>query len=399
MVPKIRPVDPRLRVLYLVAVAVGAFFVKSPRFAIALALGHVFTWLLLGLGVRPLARAFFKLWGFAAFVSVSYALTAEDPAIDRWIPIYGHFRLNFGGLVVGLLMIVRVVTVVLASRIARAGDERAVAVGLGRLGAPEVVALSIDTVLALLGGGGGGGGGGNGLGGGRGKGQKQRVLNGEGFLGNLRRIARGDVLPIVERIERHIERAERYLGDRGSRDIAIIVGISLTMLGIKALKLLPSVPFAPGHKLVLLTPLYVIATLKTRTRFGATLTGLVMGTVAFLLGDGRYGIFEIAKHVMPGLVCDLVVPFVLSGRGARSRLVWCIVGGMMGLGRFATIFVVTMLVQAPGVAWAFLVPGLVIHTTFGILSGLVSAPLLHAVMERTEEREGLVPTAMETTKS
>ena len=71
----------------------------------------------------------------------------------------------------------------------------------------------------------------------------------------------------------------------------------------------------------------------------------------------------------------------------------------MGLGRFATIFVVTMLVQAPGVAWAFLVPGLVIHTTFGILSGLVSAPLLHAVMERTEEREGLVPTAMETTKS
>ena len=31
------------------------------------------------------------------------------------------------------------------------------------------------------------------------------------------------------------------------------------MLGIKALKLLPGIPFAPGHKLVLLTPLYVVA--------------------------------------------------------------------------------------------------------------------------------------------
>ena len=98
-------------------------------------------------------------------------------------------------------------------------------------------------------------------------------------------------------MERQIERADQYLEENAttapSRDAAVIVGISLTMLGIKALKVLPSIPFAPGHKLVLLTPLYVVASLKTRTRIGATLTGLVMGTVAFLLGDGRYGIFEI----------------------------------------------------------------------------------------------------------
>ena len=46
-----------------------------------------------------------------------------------------------------------------------------------------------------------------------------------------------------------------------SRDAGVIVGLSLTMLGIKALKVLPSIPFAPGHKLVLLTPLYVVASL------------------------------------------------------------------------------------------------------------------------------------------
>jgi hypothetical protein len=153
------------------------------------------------------------------------------------------------------------------------------------------------------------------------------------------------------------------------------------MLGIKALKVLPNIPFAPGHKLVVLTPLYVAASLKTRTRFGATLTGLVMGSVAFLLGDGRYGIFEILKHVAPGILCDLLVPLVANkGRASRRTLAWSIVGGVMGLGRFATIFTVTLAVQAPAVAWAFLVPGLVIHTTFGVLSGFVSAPLIRALI-------------------
>lgn len=358
---------PRLRVLYLVAVAVGVFFLKDPRLACGLLAAHVVAWLALRLGVRLLLRAAWKLWGFVAFVSVSYALTAEDPSVDRWLTVYGHLRINLGGLAVGALMIVRVYTIVLASRIARAGDERAIATGLRGLGLPEPIATAIDAVLALIGGGGGGGG--RGTGGGR----NRKAANGEGFLANVKRLARGDVQPIIDRIERQIDRAQSHLGDSSSQDIAVVVGIALTMLGIKALKVLPSVPFAPGHKLVILTPLYIVAALKTRTRAGATLTGTVMGTVAFLLGDGRYGIFEIAKHIAPGIVCDLLVPLT---KRSRSRLVWCVVGGLMGVGRFATIFVVTLLVQAPSVAWAFLVPGLVVHTSFGILSGLVSAPLI-----------------------
>src|SRR6185312_6216008 len=107
----------------------------------------------------------------------------------------------------------------------------------------------------------------------------------------------------------------------------------------------------------------------------------VMGSVAFLLGDGRYGIFEILKHVAPGIVCDLCVPLMLRLYGSRSpgAVAWSLLGGLMGLGRFATIFTITLAVQPPALAWAFLVPGLIIHTTFGILSGLVSSPLIRAL--------------------
>jgi hypothetical protein len=160
------------------------------------------------------------------------------------------------------------------------------------------------------------------------------------------------------------------------------------MLGIKALKVLPSIPFAPGHKLVVLTPLYVLAALRTRSRLGATLTGATMGTVAFLMGDGRYGIFEILKHIAPGLVADALVPFV--ARRPSSRIGWAIVGGLMGVGRVFTIFGVTFAVQAPKVAYAFLLPALAVHTTFGILSGIVTHSIVQSFV-RSDERTDAPP--------
>lgn len=369
-------IDPRIRVLYLAVVAVGALAVRDVRVLIGLAVIHVVAWLALKEGARALARQLFKLSAFAAFIVVSYALTKDEPDTDRWTKIAG-VSVNVGGALVGVRMILRVVVVVLASRIARSGDPRAIAEGLRRVGVPEIVAMPMDAVLSLMGGRGGGGGGGRH----RHAGDEPK----EGFWASLKRIADGDVAPIADRIERQIDRVQSHLGDKGTADIAIIAGLSLAMLGIKALKVLPSIPFAPGHKLVLLTPLYIVAALRTKTRAGATLTGLVMGSVAFLLGDGRYGIFEVLKHVAPGIICDLFVPIFRRRPGA---LAWSVLGGLMGLGRFATIFTITLLAQPPAIAWAILIPGLLVHTTFGVLSGLVSAPLVKRSTKEEHEQAG-----------
>ncbi len=162
------------------------------------------------------------------------------------------------------------------------------------------------------------------------------------------------------------------------------------MLGIKVLKLLPGVPFAPGHKGVLLIPLYFVAAATTRTRAGATLAGLTMGTVSFLLGDGRYGVFEIAKHVAPGVLIDLLwgVAQRLAGgaSGGRGRrlVVWTAVGLIAALGRLATVTAIALAVQPPAIVFAVLVPGLIVHGTFGALSGLVTAPLLVAIARNAE---------------
>lgn len=379
-----RLVGPRVRVPYLAAV-VAATLLLPGVWLVALVAVQLALALAVGLPPRRLGRQLFKFWAFALFIVGSYALTEEDPSVDRWVRVdlFGwELNLNAGGAVIGAFMVARVLAVVLASHIARAGDPRAVAQGLSRLGVPNAISVPIDSVLALMGPGGGGGGG-RGTGGGR---HRQGDGPEGGFRDALKRLSRGDVSPIAQRMRRQIDRAEAHTGenDAATRDTAVIVGLALTMLGIKALKILPSIPFAPGHKLVLLTPLYVVASLHTRGRFGSTLTGLTMGTVAFLMGDGRYGIFEIVKHVAPGVICDLGVPLLTRGGRRPGGLTWCLFGGLVAAGRFATIFAVTFLAQAPKIAYAILIPGLTVHLTFGVLSGYMTYHLIRAVAPEEE---------------
>ncbi|MHC5012477.1 MAG: CbiQ family ECF transporter T component, partial [Planctomycetota bacterium] len=158
--------DPRLRVLYLLAVAVGIFFMPEPwQVALVFAL-QVVLWFALGMTPRRLLRQILKLWGFVLLIFITYSLTSLDPTRDEWVEVswLWGLRVNLVGAEMGGIMVLRIVTVVLASQVTRAGDPRAIAAGLRKLGVPKTASVSIDTVLALFGdtgrrkGGGGGGG-------------------------------------------------------------------------------------------------------------------------------------------------------------------------------------------------------------------------------------------------
>ena len=390
-------VDARLRVLYVLVVAVGVFFIPTPLAVSVALVAHLGLWFLVGFDTKRLARQFRKLWIFSAVILLSYAFTSLDPARDEWktLNLFGwHPELNVTGLWDGLAMVFRLITVVLASQIARAGDPRAIAQGLHRLGLPRMASVAIDTVLALFGSTGrtpGEGGRGRGGGEGTGRGRRGEGQPSGGFWPSMKRMMRGDVGPLLGRLERQIDVAATHaaneLGDEKpelARNVGIIAGCALTMLGIKVLKLLPSIPFAPGHKGVLMLPLYIAASRLTTTRLGGTVTGLTMGTVAFLMGDGRYGIFEIVKHVAPGVMCDLFLPLLLRSGRRPGALFWSLFGLVLAVARFAMIFVITLALQAPAIAYAFLVPGLTIHSLFGFLSGYVSFHLIRGLDRRHE---------------
>src|SRR5207237_7208894 len=90
----------------------------------------------------------------------------------------------------------------------------------------------------------------------------------------------------------------------------IVTDISLFMTSVNVLKMCPGLSFAPGHKALLLFPLYVLASRLTRSRWGGTAAGSIMGVIGFLQGDGRFGVLDILRHLAPGLVIDLAGPLV-----------------------------------------------------------------------------------------
>ena len=75
------------------------------RALLAVCLLQVLLWLLLGQGVQALVRRVAKLWVFILFITLAYALTAQDPATDQWVRLPALFftiPINLEGVKLGL---------------------------------------------------------------------------------------------------------------------------------------------------------------------------------------------------------------------------------------------------------------------------------------------------------
>jgi hypothetical protein len=124
--------------------------------------------------------------------------------------------------------------------------------------------------------------------------------------------------------------------------------------------------------------MYILGREITGSRFGSTSCGVCMGVLAFLTGDGRYGIFEIAKHLAPGILVDLLYPMVRRVFGVG---IWAMsgLGVVLAAGRFSTEIVVAWLLGAPAAFFAYIGVAGLTHLGAGALSGVVSAAVLGAV--------------------
>lgn len=121
------------------------------------------------------------------------------------------------------------------------------------------------------------------------------------------------------------------------------------------------------------------------------MAGGIMGFIAFLNGDSRYGIFEVLKHVVPGLVVDLAWPLVRMFRLRFSILL--AVGLLAAVARTATQFAMVFCLGADNVT-LFLLPAerLIPNLIAGFLSAFVSYPILKnmgsaALIERQQAKE------------
>ena len=150
-------VSPRLRLVYLLVLAVALGWMRNPWALLVLA---CFQLLLLTSAQIPIARlsqAGRRLRLFFLVILVSYLFVPVGPALDAWrsYALLGiDVQINLGGPVFALAMCARVLILVLASIWAReAGAPEEFAQAMRKLRIPQPLVLAIDGALALVAGG------------------------------------------------------------------------------------------------------------------------------------------------------------------------------------------------------------------------------------------------------
>ena len=398
---------PVLKVCYLFAVTAILFAVpalpltRPARWIVipGLLLIQIIALLACRVGMREIVWAAWRLKLLFAFLLGTYALLPpEAPSVDKvlmdWrIPGLGwSLPINLSGLEVAALMCLQIVTVLLASSLVRStGTGRDLVEGLHAFRLPPLFVLALDRTLELLTARQGTDGSravgkGRRTGGGRKTNGRDSVWQG-GFFALLKQLVRGDFGGFAETIRANIALAGKQSEPTAAgsssdshlaNDVAAIAGIALCMASLKMLKLFPGVPFAPGYKILLLFPLYVLAARLTRSRWGATAAGSIMGVIGFLQGDGQFGVLEIFKHVAPGFVIDIGEPF--ARRFPSRALGYCVLGFFAAIARTATEFMVVVLLGARAEIYLFPAAKLVPNLVAGVLSGLVTVAVLRLVI-------------------
>jgi hypothetical protein len=377
----------KAKLVWLLVLAIGLFVLEQPWLLGALLLVQVALWLVSGQPAGGLLGTVRRLLVFGILIALSFAFVPTG-GTDRWIALPGPewLRVNLAGLSLAGLMLLRVLTLVLASAwVQRSCPPGALVRGLRALYLPETVAITVDATLALLAGEssrgrqGGGGGTGGGTGGGHGR---HREASGGAQLG-WADIRAGRVHAFAEVFERGLERGRSWLAAQYPhldatrvRDLSIVLALCLTVMGLKVLQVLPGIPFASGHKNVLIVPMFLYVAQATSMRFGAFAAGTAVGIVSFLLGYGKFGVLEIAHFALPGLLADLVTPFLRATAPVPRLAQYAVAGAVLGLGRFAANFLAILLAGAPEVAFALFAPLLLSQVVFGALSCFVSVLLI-----------------------
>ncbi|MFT5739908.1 MAG: hypothetical protein ACI9LO_001527 [Planctomycetota bacterium] len=372
----------KLKVFYLFALATGLFFVAHWELIALIGLLQILVWFWSRLDLAPLLRAVSRLKWFILLVTVSYLLIPPPDAIADFQIDLGFYQLHFylEGLTHAGLMLSRVLLLVVSGLWVRLSEpSNSFVSALASLGIPKTVAIVIDAGLTLTAGDNKKSGSGQGQGGGGGGGRRDKKQGGlkrtQIFFADIRhgRFAFMDTL-----IEASFGKASAYMAENYPqmdkairRDAAIVLMVVVAIMSLKLLQLLPGLPFAPGHKNIIVIPLLLMAAMLTRGRFGGFVTGFSVGIVSFLMGYGKFGVFEVLHLALPGLLADILVPILVGQSGFWLLLRLALLGGLMGLTRFATNFMILLLAGSPELAWLVFVPGLISQVVFGALSSLI----------------------------
>ena len=365
------------KVIYLLMISIMLFVVNNMAVMAGLFTLQLGLWIHSNLALKPYLRALFKLKWFFLIIGISFVLMPQSGATHTWILNLYWFDLTLypSGLMTAALMLMRIALMLMVSLWVRMSSTQTQFIGgLKAVKVPETVAMVIDLSLHMLTSDkphkNSSKGGKTGQGQGRGQAHKTEIS-----LDELKTSKNG----FIDRlIQTHFMKSQAaiqktypdMLADK-RQDIIIILTVVAAIMSLKVFQMLPGLPIAPGHKNIVIIPLIMLASLTTHMRYGGFAAGFATGVVSFFMGFGKFGVFEVLHFALPGLVADWLVPFIRHSTGKMLMVKLMMIGGLIGLTRFAANFAILLLAGAPILAWVVFIPMLISQIVFGALSSFV----------------------------
>jgi len=353
----LRHLDIRLKLVIILVVSVLVFWAGSLYLSLTLLGAILVIWFLSGLGARELKPIGKIKWFILAIIFFhSYFSFERDFLVFTFFK--WAFMISKEGLQQGLLMGSNVLVMLLFTALVRKTSKpEDVIKGLQSLGMSVDQATVLDATMELAE-----------MKQGQKKEKGQQVpKKGEGKeKRKLWGIIKGKVDFLVNMVNTQMGDAKAKFK---SSHLAIMVTFTGIISVIRFIKVAPGLPVAPGHKNVLIIPLFINAVRLSDKRFTATNVGFLSGLINFLAGFGKYGPLGPLQFMVPGLVIDLLRPLF---KKSNSIIVFGLVGLVAGASRVAAEIALAYLVGMPQEFYLVYLPFVISQCCFGLLSAPVT---------------------------
>ena len=351
----LRHLEIRLKLLLILVVSVLVFWAANLYLSVSILLGILLLWFGSGLRFGDLKQVSKIKWFVLAIVFFHSYFSFERDLLLFTFFQWG-FSISSEGLMQGLLMGSNVVVMIALTTLVRKTSKPAEIVrGLQKLGLSIDQATVLDATLELV----------DGKRRKKKDEQKKQEKTGKGKR-KLSDIIRGKIDFLVDMVNNRMREAKDKFKNS---HLAIIVTFTGIISAIRFIKVAPGLPVAPGHKNVLIMPLFINAVQLSEKRFTATNMGFLSGLINFLAGFGKYGPLGPLQFMVPGLVIDLLSPIF---KNSKSIIVFGFVGLVAGASRVAAEISLAYLVGMPQEFYLVYLPFIISQCSFGMLSAPVT---------------------------
>jgi hypothetical protein len=322
-------------------------------------------------------RFLLRLKWFVLIVFLGNAFVGDNDiilfSIKKWDFI---LALSYEGILIGAMMCARLISMILITQVVRFSMKKEDFIeGLTGFGLSRSTADIIETILDIVssekenkrGGG-------NGKGKGKGKGGN-KVINDKQDKAILV-LLKGRVGSIPQKLIDRLEFATSKFKDNPN---ATLGSSALAVTLIRMVKIAPGLPIAPGHKNILIIPVFIYGIEKTEKPFAGLQIGLISGILHFSMGFGKYGALSIIEFVIVGGILDLFLKLPIK----KTNLLFLMtIGAIAGAAKvsFEIFMIYIFLPKGSDLTLTFfiiyLLPLVISQIAFGLGSGFISRAIL-----------------------